>query len=190
MTLPSLLLLAALIAAPAAPPVTLAIDPARSEIAYTGSSPLHDWTGRSRRASGTVTFDPAAPARGARIRVEAPVASFDSGSRARDREMRRATEAARFPTVAFQATAVQVQRWGAVAGGQGGRWTLSGTLTFHGQTRPLRVEADVRYGGGVLTATGSFPVQLSAFGVERPRIVGLPIRDEITLRFEIVAAPR
>lgn len=166
----------------AAQPATLHVDPARSTLSYRGTSVLHSWTGTSTRVSGTVTLDPADLST-TRFTISAPVASFDSGNRARDRKMRDVTEADRFPTVTFEAQRVRVPQ-----GTAPGTWTITGVLTFHGVRRTADVAADVTYRNGTLTAEGSFPVSLDAHGVERPRLVGIPIGDEITVRFEIVAA--
>lgn len=166
--------------------LTLRVDPAQSTLAYTGSSVLHSWTGTSEEVTGRLVVDPENPA-GAEITLSAPVASFDSGNRSRDSKMREVTEPERFPSVTFTVRRVRVDRWNEATGERSGQWTLTGDLAFHGVTRSVTVTADVTMRGGMLTASGSFPVSLTAHDVDRPRLVGIPIGDEITVRFDVRA---
>ncbi|NNF59419.1 MAG: YceI family protein [Rhodothermaceae bacterium] len=184
----AVLLLGCTTTAGAAQSLSLRVDPARSTLSYTGSSVLHSWTGTSDQPTGTLTFDPVDPSTAA-ITIAAPVASFDSGNGRRDRKMRDVTEVERFPAVTVAMRSVRVERWEEEQGRRRGRWRLRGDLTLHGVTRPVEVMADVSLSNGVLTAEGSFPVSLTAHQVGRPRLVGIPIGDEITVRFAITAHP-
>ena len=167
-----------------AQPLRFQVDSARSTLAYTGSSVLHSWMGISDQPTGTLTFDPADPST-AHIIIAAPVASFDSGNGSRDRKMRDVMDVERFPSVTVAIRSIRVEQWAEDEGR--GRWELRGDLTFHGITRPVEAEADVTLRGGVLTASGSFPVSLTAHAIDRPRLVGISIGDEITVRFDIAA---
>lgn len=167
----------------------VSVRTAASQITYAGTSALHDWTGTSRRVTGTVDLDRAAPARSS-FTIQAPVASFDSGNGRRDRTMREATEVSRFPTVRFTSRSIQVRSWNGRSGARSGRWRVTGDLTFHGRTRRVRVDVEAREANGRFVATGSFPISLADYGVERPGIGPVKIGDEIVLSFEIVAPLR
>ena len=167
----------------------VSVRTADSQITYAGTSPLHDWTGTSRRVTGSIEFDRAVPARSS-FTIQAPVASFDSGNGTRDRNMRKATEATRFPTVRFRSRSIQVRSWNGRAGARSGRWRVTGDLTFHGRTRRVLVDVQARESRGRFVATGSFPVDLSDYGVDRPGVGPVKIADRITLSFEIVAPLR
>lgn len=160
---------------------TVRIDLARSAISYTGSAPLHDWTGTSRSVSGEVTFSTVDPS-GASVRISAPVTSFDSGNATRDRKMHSLTDADTHPRVVFEARAVEVTSWN----GEQGRWRLRGSLTFAGRRGTVESEAAVRWRGGRLTAEGAFSISLTAYHVERPSIVGFPIGDEIEIEYDLL----
>ncbi|MEL6616398.1 MAG: YceI family protein [Bacteroidota bacterium] len=164
----------------------VSVRTAGSQITYAGTSALHDWTGTSRRVTGTVDLDRSAPARSS-FTIQAPVSSFDSGNGTRDRKMREATEASRFPTVRFASRSIQVRSWSGSAGARSGRWRVTGDLTFHGRTRRVSVNVEARESRGRFIATGTFPISLAAYGVERPGIGPVKIGDQITLSFEIVA---
>lgn len=156
-----------------------------SSITYSGTSPLHDWEGTSQRVTGRLDLDREVPAR-SQLAIEAPVASFDSGNRTRDRTMREATEADRFPTVRFASQSIQVRSWSGSPGSRTGRWRVTGTLTFHGVSRTVSVDVAAREQRGRFIATGSFPIDLSDYGVDRPGVGPVKIGDRIRLSFTIV----
>jgi len=170
--------LAALLVATAPAAQTYRIDPARSTLVYAMSHPAHDWTGTSRRVSGTLTV---ADGRLTGGRVAAPVTSFDSGNRSRDSNMATDTDAYLYPTVTFEARSVTP--------GDGGRATVRGTLTFHGVARPVEMPATVDVTGDAVRVRGTFDVTLSAFGLSRPSLLGVRTRDWIGLTVDLVATP-
>lgn len=158
------------------------VDSTTSVIDYTGSAPLHNWTGTSRKVSGTLLLDLDTPD-SSRVLVQAPVASFDSGNETRDANMREVTEADRYPVVSFRATEVQSTVWGRSSDGQSGRWNVAGNLTFHGQTRPVEATVDVRVTEDSVRARTRFPVSLTRFGVDRPGLIWgvAPVGDTIRI---------
>lgn len=167
------------------------VDSTESEIDYTGSAPLHDWTGTSRSVSGQFVLDPT-QADSNRAVVRAPVASFDSGNDRRDRKMREVTEVARHPEVVFRATNIEPLVWGRTADGRAGRWRATGTLTFHGRTHPVEAPVRIRAGTDSVYARAQFAVSLTRFGVERPSLLWASIGDTIRIDARIrgpIAAP-
>ena len=189
---PALALLAAVASAwpAAAQPVTAAVDTGASTLAYTGSHALHRWTGTSHHLLGTLTLDLDAPER-SEITLAAPVESFDSGNGQRDRKMREAVDADRYPEVRFVSESVAVERWRRTADGYDGAWRVRGRLTFHGRTHAVEVPATVRVRGGRFEAEAAFSLSLDRFGVERPRLVSR-VRDTLrldgTVRADLPAA--
>ena len=171
-----------------AQPRSFHVDVQASVVEYTGSAPLHDWTGTSREASGRLDLDLDAPSQ-SRVEVRVPVASFDSGNGRRDRKMRDITDSDAHPDVTFASTAIEPALWGQTGSGQGGRWRVRGDLTFHGVTRAVEVPVRVSAEGGAFRAEGDFEISLEAYDVPRPKLAFVPIADTIRIRFELVAAP-
>ena len=157
---------------------TYRIDPARSTLVYAMEHPAHDWTGTSRRVSGTLTLTEGRLTGG---RAQAPVTSFDSGNRSRDSNMASDTEAYLYPTVTFEASRVE-------PAGEG-RATVHGTLTFHGVARPVTMPATVDVTGDAVRVRGAFDVTLREFGLSRPSLLGVRTRDWIGLRVDLLATP-
>ena len=84
-------------------------------------------------------------------------------------------DAARYPEIVFRSIAVDP------AGA--GRWSVSGTLTLHGETRPVRAEvslSDRRY-------RGSTAFRLTEFGIRPPVVAGgtVRVRDEVRIVFDV-----
>jgi len=169
--------------------VTATIDSTESVIDYTGTAPLHSWTGTSRSVRGEFVLDPSTPD-SSRAVVRVPVASFDSGNDRRDRGMRDVTEADTYPFVEFRGTEFDPVVWGEGADGPVGRWAITGELTFHGRTHELDDTVEVRAREGTVQATAQFPVSLSQFEVERPGFMGFTVGDTIRVDVDVVGRPR
>jgi polyisoprenoid-binding protein YceI len=169
--------------------VLAVVDSTRSHIDYTGSAPAHDWTGTSRDLAGTVRVDADAPA-DASVEITVPVASFDSGNSTRDSKMRSTLSVDRYPTVTFRSDSVEVVSWGRTDDGYAGRWRVRGPLTFHGRTHPIETLVRVWVGADTLTARVTFPVSLTRFEVDRPRLLFVPIGDTIEIDAVIRAGLR
>lgn len=116
----------------------------------------------------------------------APVANFDSSNRRRDAKMQRTVESKRYPTVRFTADRIDVTTWAAEGDTAASTWRVHGELAFHGQTHPLTVPADVQVRGGRLTAQARFPVSLTRYDVDRPRLLFISIGDTIQIAVDLV----
>jgi polyisoprenoid-binding protein YceI len=84
-----------------------------------------------------------------------------------------------FPEIRFHSTAVQP------AGD--GRWTVSGDLTVHGKTRPVKLEVKLQNGH----YQGSAQLKQRDFGIEPISVGGgaVKVKDELRVEFDIVAKP-
>lgn len=173
--------LAGLTSAPArAQQVAATIDSTASVVHYTGTAPLHSWRGTSRSVQGEFVLRPRRPD-SSRAVLRVPVASFDSGNSRRDRGMRDVTEADEYPFVTFRGTDFSPVTWGRGASGYRGGWAVSGELTFHGRTHPLRDTVSVDVDGDTVRARAEFDVSLTRFDVERPGFMGFTVGDTIRI---------
>jgi polyisoprenoid-binding protein YceI len=69
---------------------------------------------------------------------------------------------------------------GAETAGQG-RWTLRGTLTLRGQTRPVTVHVTLKNG----QYTGETTVKQTDFGITPPGKAGVRAKDEVRIEFDV-----
>jgi polyisoprenoid-binding protein YceI len=165
--------------------VVATVDSAESVIDYTGSAPLHDWTGTSRDVRGRFVLDPDRPD-SSRAVIRVPVASFDSGNDRRDRKMREVTEAKQYPIVEFRMTDLDAVQWGRASEGHAGRWEVAGELRFHGRTHPVETTADVRITEEQVRVRTKFAISLTRFEVERPSLLWASIGDKIRIDARLV----
>ncbi len=88
-------------------------------------------------------------------------------------------DTARFPEIHFRSTAVE-------PAGKGG-WSVTGDLTLHGQTRPLKLEVRALSGH----YQGTAELRQKDFGIE-PIVVGggaVKVKNEVRVEFDIAAKP-
>jgi polyisoprenoid-binding protein YceI len=91
-------------------------------------------------------------------------------------------DAARYPEIRFVSTAV-----GSLPDGSPGRRVLvRGRLTLHGVTREVPVEAQVQLEGDALSATGTFQIKQTDFGIQPFSKAGVvKVKDELKLDFRL-----
>jgi len=87
-------------------------------------------------------------------------------------------DAETYPDITFTSTTI--------APGGADRWTVTGTLTLHGRSRSLTLDAN--RAGGVYR--GSVRIKQRDFGITPISIAGgtVKVKDEVLIEFEIVAA--
>jgi polyisoprenoid-binding protein YceI len=67
-----------------------------------------------------------------------------------------------------------------------GKGTFTGVLTLHGVTQRVDGAVDVRQTGAGLRVKASFPVELPAYGIRKPRYLGIGVKD--TVQVEVAFA--
>jgi polyisoprenoid-binding protein YceI len=88
-------------------------------------------------------------------------------------------DSGQFPEIHFRSTVVE-------AAGDG-RWTVTGDLTVHGQTHPVKLEVRAQNGH----YQGSAQIKQKDFGIE-PIVVGggaVKVKNELQVEFDVVAKP-
>lgn len=114
-------------------------------------------SGTMRVLSGTIVVDPTVPE--ASVEATVSASSFSSGSKRRDRDVRRARflHAAEHPELTFMAGVLEQAH---------GRWTLDGELTVRGVSHPVTLAIDsVETTGQGLRARATTRIDRYAFGL-------------------------
>lgn len=109
--------------------------------------------------------------------VEMDVDALKSGHRLQDMEMRRRMEAKKYPTLRYE-----LQE----ATGGPERFTLRGTLTFHGVSQEFTEEATARVQDGVLHVEGEHTFNIEEFDVKAPKILKLQVYPDVTVVARLV----
>lgn len=147
-----------------------------SYLKYDLVHPLHRVEGVSKDVSCTMDFDEASRTVQAATFV-AEVMSFDSGNSSRDSHAMEVLDAITYPEVSFTSKKI-------VETGQ--NLDVEGDLTFHGQTRPIDFPATWATSGGKISVDGKAAVSLTAFGIQRPSLLLIPVEDTLHISFSMV----
>jgi polyisoprenoid-binding protein YceI len=94
-------------------------------------------------------------------------------------------DAARFPAITFQSTAVA----GAESGPGAYRLTVQGSLTLHGVTRAVTLPLVAEVGpDGLLKASGRMTLRQTDYGIAPVSVAGLvKVKNELAIEYTIVA---
>lgn len=161
------------------PEINLRAKKESSEISYSASHSLHDWTGVNKDVSAIVVLDDAT--RGVqKVAVSAMVAGFDSGNASRDSHALEVLESIKFPKVQFVSSKITENN---------GELLVSGNLTFHGVTRPIEFKAVAKQKLNGIVVEGEMPVSLEQFEVERPSFMLVKVEDAIKIKFHLEFFP-
>lgn len=155
---------------------------------------VENFTGRTSKIRGTLTFDPVARTGSGSVTVDG--STIDTGIANRNNHMNSANwlNFGKAPEVKF--TATRVTRV------SGDNYRVAGNLTMNGVTRPVTADATVRYtpanattreaglGGNVLAVSTRFNVKLSDFGVKNGQITAGRVSDTLAITVRFVASDK
>lgn len=168
------------------PPVYV-IDPHDSTLRFDADARLHTFTGVAGHLSGRVSLRSASHAGEAAACVEIEASSLTTGIAMRDHMMRKShLHTDRFPTILFTLSGVDLRE---SKGNDHYTATLRGTLALHGVTAPLKVPVKAALTAQRLVIEGTVPLRPSTFQIPIPSLLFIPMKDEVVVRFTIVAVP-
>jgi len=147
-----------------------------SSITYRIDHTLHHIEATSKDGWFRVDIDPAKREIKS-VSAQVDVMTFDSGNSNRDSHAMEVIESIKYPDVTFAGTAVTQNADSIV---------VSGKLTFHGVTKDIVMKGVVTWREHKLSVEGGFEVSLTAFKIERPSLLMVPVDD--ALKFSLKAA--
>jgi polyisoprenoid-binding protein YceI len=166
------------------------IVPEGSELRWELPATLHTVHGTAPQLAGSVDAEPASGGDwrvAGRIAVRA--AAMATGNASRDRNMReKVLETDRFPEIEFEVRRV-VGDLGRFQPGQHRTVEVSGDLTVHGKTLPLRLPVDVDVLADHVLLNGSFPLNWKAYGLKDPSFGLVTVREPMKVFFRLEAVP-
>lgn len=137
--------------------------------------PVHDWSGTSKEITSTIEYN-SATHQITKVSVSAPVESFDSQNKSRDKNMKELTETNLFPSVTF--TSEQITYTGITI-------SVSGKLSFHGISKNISFQATDKENENHKKITGGFTLELDAFKVKRPSIMMVKSGNDLKIDFNM-----
>lgn len=147
-----------------------------SWVSYQGKHPFHTWKSTNKDVSCVITFDED-KFKIETVAVSAKVLLFDSKNTNRDSHGLEMVEALTFPKVNF--TSADIKQY------EGGM-RIRGNLNFHGITRTIEVEAKSIIEGNQISVEGSFPIKLEDYQIKLPKLLFVPIEDDIKVNFHFM----
>ena len=160
---------------------TYRMDPQRSNIAYSGRHMFGVGKVHATFALTSGELRVAEPFTASTVSVTVAAASFTSSSAKRDKDVRAAglLDVLTYPDISFAADGLD---------NQGDRWQLSGTVTAHGTTVPIRVIVDRIFAerDGIRVHARASHLDRYAFGINKGKgMVG----RYLDLDLDVVAVP-
>jgi len=134
------------------------VDPARSQIGFSGTQTGERFQGKFGRYQATIDFDPAAPAGGHAV-IAIELGSATTGDKPRDQALPGEDwfDVSRFPTATFEA-----KRF---VGKGGNAYEAQGTLSLRGISHDLVLPFTLDVQDGVAHAKGHVDLMRNAYGV-------------------------
>lgn len=186
----TLLLVASAALAEEPAPLHYKIEAEGSELAWELPATLHTVHGKAPRLEGTVDAEPGPGGKwqiASRFVVRAAVMATGNG--ARDRKMReQILETDRFPEIVFESRrfVADLSRFHS-----GERLTVevTGELSIHGKTLPIRLPVDIEVAPDHVVLSGTFPVSWKQYELKDPSFGLIRVRDPIKVVFRFLAVP-
>lgn len=144
-----------------------------SYITYQLTHPLHEIESTSKDVDCNVSVDLSSK-QFQKVDVSIDVTTFNSGNSNRDSHAMEVIDAISYPEVDFVSTNISAK---------GDSLKVQGKLTFHGVTKDITLSALPKWSDKKLTVSGNFVVSLTAFKIERPSLLMIPVKDELRFTF-------
>ena len=147
----------------------------QSTLSYHISAMLHSANGVSKAARGKGTCHEGQ----CDFLIAVPVKSFDSGDSNRDLHMIQVTRGAEFPMV-------QVRTRLPESSASSSNIQADLDVEFAGQTvHYSHIPFQLKAAGDTVTITGTIPATLTDFKIDPPKLLTVPIKNEIPVKVEI-----
>ncbi len=145
-----------------------------SFITYKLTHPLHEFESTSKDSYCSIVVD-LTTKEIKDVFVQVDVTTFDSGNSNRDSHAMEVVDALTYPTATFKSTSLS---------SNGDKTNVSGKLTFHGVTKDIVIPVSFKWSKDQLVVDGSFDISLTEFNIERPKLLMIPVKDDLqfTLR--------
>jgi polyisoprenoid-binding protein YceI len=115
---------------------------------------------------------------GTTVTITVPLANISTGIGVRDDHTKKALEVGTYPTTTLTVarSALKFPAAGAESSGD-----ASGSLTLHGQTRPVTFHYVAKLDGDTYSVKGTARINVDDFGVKRPSYLGVTVKPDVDL---------
>ena len=148
-------------------------DKSISYITYGMSHPMHDWEGTSKEMNSVLLYNTETKKIEKAV-MAIPVATFDSQNANRDSHMIEVLDGIEFPNITFASTSIT---------GDESKLTVIGNIVFHGTIKSVTFDAVIKTTSDGIEISGTFSINMTDYEIDIPSLMGMPAKDEITLKF-------
>ena len=163
-----------------------------SRLWFDGSSTVKDFTCKAANLEAAVVTSKADAASAivageksvAGVELTVPVMSIDCDNGTMNGHMRNALDAKMHPTITFELRSYDLMK-----AAENVAVTLSGTLTIHGESQPVTIQAiAVGAAEGALRLTGLYELNMKEYGVKPPSLMlgTMNVREKVKVRFDLL----
>lgn len=163
-----------------------------SRLWFDGSSTVKDFTCKAAKLEAAVVTSKADAASAivageksvAGVELTVPVMSIDCDNGTMNGHMRNALDAKMHPTITFELRSYDLMK-----AAENVAVTLSGTLTIHGESQPVTIQAiAVGAAEGALRLTGLYELNMKEYGVKPPSLMlgTMNVREKVKVRFDLL----
>jgi polyisoprenoid-binding protein YceI len=164
------------------------LDLKQSSLKFTGHAFLHDFDGAAKDFQGSAQIDPAQPTLVRGAHLDFPAAGMTTFEDTRDGNMRDWLHVGTHPEIEFQLTTVLPLKGDPAKATRDNpaQFTVRGTLTLNGTTRPLETTAAGWREGNALVVTGTTRIDTTAYGLPIIKQLFLTVDKEVDIAFHLV----
>jgi len=156
-----------------------------TEVGFTASFPLGEFTGRTQDVRGEVRADPGDLREGVSGELMVRASALRTGDDGRDRDMYRTLAVDQYPDIRFTVLKIEAS-FPSVTDRADVLLTVSGTMTVRGVERPMAFPARVRLRDDRLWVRGEGQLKMSDFGIRPPSRLLLQVKDTVVVTFDLL----
>jgi polyisoprenoid-binding protein YceI len=147
-----------------------------SSVTYSMVHKLHSWQGASKDLKVATKWNDQKNEI-EQISIVVNVSTFNSGLSSRDSHMMEVLDGLTYPRILFSSSSVQYTPEGIL---------VKGKLQFHGVERMIETKVKLEKVNRKLVFSGTLPVLLEDYKVERPSLLFVKVDNKIQIDFQVV----
>ncbi len=125
---------------------------------------------------------------GQKVTLVVPVSGFETGIALRDRHMKeKYLETQKYPTATLSIPRASLRL---PTSSDPVTADVGGTLTMHGQTKPVTVHYTAKPSGGKYQVDGGMRVNMNDFGIEVPVYLGISVKPDVNIGAQFTVGSR
>jgi polyisoprenoid-binding protein YceI len=110
--------------------------------------------------------------------IEVSMKNFASDNKDRDNHMQEALDSSSFPKATYNISSVTENG--------GDKYTLNGTLSLHGVSKPLSFDGTITNADKTVHIKARSKINMTDYGIKQPKMVLLTVRNQVDLSVDIL----